>query len=124
MPDIFLVRAEVEFWALADNAGHARGLVRTHLADAGAHYVSVDDGRALDEAAADAEWEADSGLAFNSGRQPVLGTDIPAAEALRDALEDAKYGRYCGTCDGSGEGKSDGTRCPSCRGSGHPRRAS
>jgi len=103
MADIYLVRADVEIWVSADDAGHARSLVRTHLEDAGVHYIAVDDGRSLDEAAADAEWEADSGLAFHSGRQPVLGTDTPAAEALQDALEDAKYAR--------------------CGGSGHPRRA-
>ena len=42
---------------------------------------------------------------------------------LPDDYEEPDEEPICVSCDGSGEGQYDGTRCSSCRGSGVDRRA-
>lgn len=48
------------------------------------------------------------------------GDDATYLEAaLEQAQEDAVASRICSLCEGSGEGSYDGSRCPTCRGSGN-----
>lgn len=48
--------------------------------------------------------------------------DMLNEEETQEDDDDDNYNNYCGACAGSGEGMYDGSRCSSCKGSGHHNR--
>lgn len=66
----------------------------------------------------DASRKAAEALVCASLYDALVSLTREAAEAVAAQMDDDDAGDICGACNGSGEGRYDGSRCSSCRGGG------